>query len=61
MPRSASRWASAFSTMPRSAARYAQRKHGIGRVAVVDFDVHHGNGTQDIFWSDPTVMGLLDP
>lgn len=38
------------------AARYAQRKHGIGRVAVVDFDVHHGNGTQDIFWSDPTVM-----
>lgn len=38
------------------AARYAQRKHGLGRVAVVDFDVHHGNGTQDIFWSDPTVM-----
>jgi acetoin utilization deacetylase AcuC-like enzyme len=38
------------------AARYAQRKHGIGRAAVVDFDVHHGNGTQDIFWSDPTVM-----
>jgi acetoin utilization deacetylase AcuC-like enzyme len=38
------------------AARHAQRKHGIGRVAVVDFDVHHGNGTQDIFWADPTVM-----
>ncbi len=38
------------------AARYAQRKYGIARVAVVDFDVHHGNGTQDIFWSDPTVM-----
>jgi acetoin utilization deacetylase AcuC-like enzyme len=38
------------------AARYAQRKYGIGRAAVVDFDVHHGNGTQDIFWSDPTVM-----
>jgi acetoin utilization deacetylase AcuC-like enzyme len=38
------------------AARHAQRKYGIGRVAVVDFDVHHGNGTQDIFWSDPTVM-----
>lgn len=38
------------------AARHAQRRHGIGRVAVVDFDVHHGNGTQDIFWSDPTVM-----
>ena len=37
-------------------ARYAQRKYGIGRVAVVDFDVHHGNGTQDIFWSDKTAM-----
>src|SRR5215216_4815852 len=38
------------------AARYAQDHHGIGRVAIVDFDVHHGNGSQDIFWSDPTVM-----
>src|SRR6476619_3513291 len=38
------------------AARHAQRKYGIGRAAVVDFDVHHGNGTQDIFWSAPTVM-----
>src|SRR6201996_431833 len=38
------------------AARYAQRKYGIARAAVVDFDVHHGNGTQDIFWADPTVM-----
>ncbi|WP_027578944.1 histone deacetylase family protein [Bradyrhizobium sp. Ai1a-2] len=38
------------------AARHAQRKFGIGRVAVVDFDVHHGNGTQDIFWADPSVM-----
>jgi len=38
------------------AARYAQKQHGLGRVAVVDFDVHHGNGTQEIFWSDPTLM-----
>jgi len=38
------------------AARHAQRKYGIGRAAVVDFDVHHGNGTQEIFWSDRTVM-----
>ena len=38
------------------AARYAQRKHGLERVAVVDFDVHHGNGTQEIFWSDASVM-----
>jgi acetoin utilization deacetylase AcuC-like enzyme len=38
------------------AARHAQSKHGIARAAVVDFDVHHGNGSQDIFWSDRTVM-----
>ena len=38
------------------AARHAQTQHGVDRVAIVDFDVHHGNGTQDIFWADPTVM-----
>lgn len=38
------------------AARHAQRHHGAGRVAVLDWDVHHGNGTQDIFWSDPSVL-----
>ena len=38
------------------AARYAQKTHGVERVAIVDFDVHHGNGSQDIFWSDPSVM-----
>jgi acetoin utilization deacetylase AcuC-like enzyme len=38
------------------AGRHAQKKHGLGRVAVIDFDVHHGNGTQDIFWSDATAM-----
>src|SRR5947199_3005589 len=38
------------------AARHAQKAHGIARAAVVDFDVHHGNGSQDIFWSDATVM-----
>jgi acetoin utilization deacetylase AcuC-like enzyme len=38
------------------AARHAQKRHGIGRVAIVDFDVHHGNGSQEIFWADPTVM-----
>jgi acetoin utilization deacetylase AcuC-like enzyme len=37
-------------------ARYAQTKHGAERVAIVDFDVHHGNGSQEIFWSDKTVM-----
>jgi acetoin utilization deacetylase AcuC-like enzyme len=34
------------------AALYARAKHGAVRIAVVDFDVHHGNGTQDIFWAD---------
>ena len=38
------------------AARHSQRKYGISRAAIVDFDVHHGNGTQEIFWADPTVM-----
>jgi acetoin utilization deacetylase AcuC-like enzyme len=38
------------------AARHAQKQHGLERVAIVDFDVHHGNGSQEIFWSDPTVM-----
>ena len=38
------------------AARHAQRKYGIPRAAVIDFDVHHGNGTQDIFWADKSVM-----
>ena len=38
------------------AARHAQAVHGAERVAIIDFDVHHGNGSQDIFWADPSVM-----
>lgn len=38
------------------AARYAQNRHGAERVAIVDWDVHHGNGTQDVFWDDPSVL-----
>jgi acetoin utilization deacetylase AcuC-like enzyme len=38
------------------AARYAQCKHGVARVAIVDWDVHHGNGTQDIFYRDGSVF-----
>lgn len=34
------------------AAHYARAEHGVDRVAVIDFDVHHGNGTQDIFWAE---------
>jgi len=38
------------------AARYAQQRHGLARVLIVDWDVHHGNGTQDIFYDDPSVF-----
>jgi acetoin utilization deacetylase AcuC-like enzyme len=38
------------------AARHAQKVHGAERVAIVDWDVHHGNGTQDIFWEDTSVL-----
>jgi len=38
------------------AARYLQQQHGIDRIAVVDWDVHHGNGTQEIFYDDPSVL-----
>ncbi|WLR93466.1 histone deacetylase family protein [Shinella zoogloeoides] len=38
------------------AARHAQKVHGAERVAIVDWDVHHGNGTQDIFFDDPSVL-----
>jgi len=40
------------------AARDAQRRHGVGRVLVADFDVHHGNGTQGTFWEDGSVAYL---
>jgi acetoin utilization deacetylase AcuC-like enzyme len=38
------------------AARYAQAELGLRRVAILDWDVHHGNGTQAIFWEDPSVL-----
>lgn len=38
------------------AARYAQRRHGAARVLIADWDVHHGNGTQDIFYEDDSVL-----
>ena len=38
------------------AARHAQTELGLDRVAIFDWDVHHGNGTQDIFWSDDSVL-----
>ncbi len=38
------------------AAKFLQREHNVGKVAIVDWDVHHGNGTQDIFYSDDSVF-----
>jgi acetoin utilization deacetylase AcuC-like enzyme len=38
------------------AARYAQQRYGIARALIVDWDVHHGNGTQDLFYTDPSVF-----
>lgn len=38
------------------AARHARQAHGAERVVILDWDVHHGNGTQDIFWDDPSVL-----
>jgi len=38
------------------AARYVQRRHGLPRVLIVDWDVHHGNGTQHTFYQDPSVL-----
>jgi acetoin utilization deacetylase AcuC-like enzyme len=38
------------------AVRHARRRYGAERAAIVDFDAHHGNGSQQIFWSDRTVM-----
>jgi acetoin utilization deacetylase AcuC-like enzyme len=38
------------------AAAHALAVHGLARIAIVDFDVHHGNGTQDIFWNEPRVQ-----
>lgn len=43
---------------PSLAARHAMAVHGAARVAIVDIDVHHGNGTQSIFWRDPSVLAI---
>nr|WP_298372386.1 class II histone deacetylase [uncultured Halomonas sp.] len=40
------------------AARYAQQVGGLEKIAIIDWDVHHGNGTQEIFWSDPSVLTM---
>jgi acetoin utilization deacetylase AcuC-like enzyme len=37
-------------------ARHARRRHGVDRILIADWDVHHGNGTQEVFWSDGSVL-----
>lgn len=37
-------------------AKYAMKKYGLSRAAIIDFDVHHGNGTQDLVWNEPNIM-----
>ena len=37
-------------------AKYVQKKHGMSRIAIIDWDVHHGNGTEEIFYKDPSVL-----
>ena len=56
MPSAPAPWGFASSTTSPSRRDTAQRTHGAERVAIVDFDVHHGNGTQDIFWNDKSVL-----
>ena len=43
------------------AAKHALERHGLSRVAVVDFDVHHGNGTQALLWDEPRTLFITSP
>ena len=61
MPVPARRWASASSTTSPSPRPTPCDRLGLDRVLIVDFDVHHGNGTQEIFYDDPRVGVPLDP
>ena len=53
-------WGLGFCTFNNAAvaARHAQAEHGLERVAIVDWDAHHGNGTEAIFWEDPSVLTI---
>ena len=56
MPPRAGAWDSASSTTLRSRPSTLKKKHGIGKVLIADWDVHHGNGTQDTFYRDGSVF-----
>ena len=49
-------WAFCIFNHAAVAARYAQQKHGVCKILIVDWDVHHGNGTEDIFYEDDSVF-----
>ena len=49
-------WAFVYSIILRLRLEYAQKKLGVRKVLIVDWDVHHGNGTQDIFYEDDSVF-----
>ena len=50
------RWVFAFSTTAPLVPNTLRRKHGFDRIMIVDYDLHHGNGTQHSFYDDPTVL-----
>ena len=52
----AERRASASTATAAIAARYAQQVHGFEKILILDWDYHHGNGTQNTFYSDPSVL-----
>ena len=56
MPNGTARWGSVWFSNVCIGALHALEDLGVGRIAIMDFDVHHGNGTQDIFWEDPRVL-----
>ena len=56
MPNATGQWDFACLTISLLGMAHAIEAHALERVAVVDFDVHHGNGTEDIFRNDPRVM-----
>ncbi len=56
MPRATKGWGFCLLNNAAITVRALQESHGVSRVMIIDWDVHHGNGTQSIFWEDPSVF-----